>query len=242
LVKKVINNWIRNTAVKWTSQAQLTLQIQAYSAFAMSTVLSDREKQVMQQNERRNNINTNSNSNSNNNNNNNSNSNSNSKNKKELQSTKHRYVAQITNENRVTIHNHGTTIIHQCKMWSQDSDASFSVATNSFVTCAANVWIGRDSKPCTFEFTVQYAKYNVFIGVIAEGYRQPDNETESLSHHLGLDHSSVGISLCDRVAYFRGIPLTCLDPSNTNPTFFSSSTSTPHYSQIFQSDSSTTFP
>ncbi|ETO34833.1 hypothetical protein RFI_02254, partial [Reticulomyxa filosa] len=95
----------------------------------------------------------------------------------------------------------------------------------------ANVWIGRDSNPFTFEFMVEYAKHDIFIGVITEEYKQPN---DLKNHHLGLDEQSVGISVRDRVAYFNGSMLTTLDSSQNSTKPLNSF----NYVQLFQNEQS----
>ena len=121
----------------------------------------------------------------------------------------------------VSYNNAGSTVMHQSKIRKfahSDSRSDHSISSFQCITCACNVWVSPGSSPYTFEFTFDYIKDDVFIGFISDDYLQ-DLSSPSLStnhaFHLGLNNTTLGISLRECVAYYDSKQIASLNPNRT---------------------------
>ena len=79
-----------------------------------------------------------------------------------------------------------------------------------FFVFLANVWCNERSNPTIFEFRLDYVKNDIFLGIITDQYKS----TQSFTHHIGGDGESLGISLRECIAYFKGQSIKSLKRSD----------------------------
>lgn len=96
-----------------------------------------------------------------------------------------------TNESLVAMSNSETTVLHQFKMYDNSNSNSPYLKSDCFISVCTNVWLRYGMNPIEFHFNIAFAKNDIYIGIISDDYRMPND----FHHHIGSDDESLSVSL-----------------------------------------------
>ena len=100
-------------------------------------------------------------------------------------------IKQSRHKGNVCWHNGDKSVLHQFKICNYNGTASY-IKSDCYVTISSNIWCKYSDNPITIDYVVDFAKYDVYFGIICCNEYKRDM---SYYHFIGSDPHSISISV-----------------------------------------------